>query len=367
MAFNLVRYSQQDPAWKNNKIGDGPDTIGYLGCALTCVAMYSSGWGYTETPATLNLKLRSAGGYVDEAIVWGTITKFHPQIVNKGLTLCMNNDAPLGQIDAYLAAGEPVIVEVDYSPSAGLHTHWVLIYAGQGDDYLIQDPWPVPPETKPVTLLSRYAQGQPLVRAIKAVAWYQSKANTPPATGDLLVEAIPGATAGIKLHNDPAIDSPASYAEMPGVLLTVIEDQTAALAKIGQTGQWIRVKDPNGHQGYVAAWFVQVVSAPPPVTPPTPPTPSTPPVPPTTPPTGVPDRFQVEVLSSVGSAGLVVRQQPSLGADKVNTEKAGARLTVIEPPTTAVPKIGQPGEWLAVKATNNQRGYVMAQYVKLRG
>ena len=52
MGFNLVPYPQQDPQWKNDKIGGGPDTICYAGCALTCLSMYISGWGYTETPGT---------------------------------------------------------------------------------------------------------------------------------------------------------------------------------------------------------------------------------------------------------------------------------------------------------------------------
>ena len=85
MAFNLVRYSQQDPLWKNNQLAHGPDTIGYMGCALTSVAMYSSSWGITETPATLNLKLNNYGGFVGEAIVWSAIAKFHPQIKSSGL------------------------------------------------------------------------------------------------------------------------------------------------------------------------------------------------------------------------------------------------------------------------------------------
>ncbi len=76
--------------------------------------------------------------------------------------------------------------------------------------------------------------------------------------------------------------------------------------------------------------------------------------------------MQVVVIQSVGAAGLAVRQFPSPGANKVNDEVAGARLTVIEPESSALPKIGQAGQWLAVKATNNQRGYVMAQYVQLR-
>ncbi len=406
MGFSLVRYSQQDPSWKNNLIGGGPDTIGYIGCALTSVAMYSSGWGYTETPATLNQKLTSHGGFINEAIVWGAITQFHPQIKSTGLTLCTNSDAPLAQIDASLSAGQPVIVEVDYSPDAGLQTHWVLLYNTMGNDYLMLDPWPSPPESQPVTLMSRFSQGQPLQRAIKAVAWFQCSAGAssipvpapytppappppstppapsapsapstplpPPVTTDLVVQVIAAATAGIKLHTGPSSDSTADFAEMPGVPLSVIEDKTGALAKLGQVNQWVYVRDPNGQQGYVAAWYVQAASAPastpspvPASTPPTPSASSSPTTPTVPPPTGAPQRMQVVVIQSVGPGGLAVRQQPSLGADKVNDEKAGNRLTVIEPPATALPKIGQPGQWLAVKATNNQRGYVMAQYVQV--
>ena len=75
--------------------------------------------------------------------------------------------------------------------------------------------------------------------------------------------------------------------------------------------------------------------------------------------------MQVVVVSSVGRAGLSVREQPSIGSSKVNNEKAGARLTVVEPADGALPKIGKGGQWLAIKATNNKRGYVMAQYVQL--
>jgi hypothetical protein len=394
MAFNLVRYSQQDPQWKSNLIGGGPDTIGYIGCALTSLAMYSSSWGFTETPATLNLKLNSAGGFVDEAIVWQTITKFHPQIKCTGLKLCMDTDAPLADIDASLAAGQPVIVEVDYSPDAGLQTHWVLLYAKEGNDYLIQDPWPSPPEAQPVTILSRFSQGKPLQRSIKAVAFYQCSAGAPvppitpptpstppapatpptpppaPVTTDLVLDVLPTATAGIKLHTAASSDSIANYAEMPGMPLNVIEDKAGALAKLGKTDQWIYVRDPNGHQGYVAAWYVEISSVPTPAPGPvpasTPPGPTAPPAPTSAPPASGPQRMQVVVVQTVGKAGLSVRAQPSLGAEKVNIENGGARLTVIEPPSTALPKIGQLGQWLAVKATNNQRGYVMAQYVQLK-
>jgi hypothetical protein len=191
---------------------------------------------------------------------------------------------------------------------------------------------------------------------------------------DLVVQVIATATAGIKLHNQASADSLASYAEMPGVPLKVIEDKTGALAKIGKNNQWIYIQDPNGHQGFVAGWFVEKSGAPAPTTtpqpaptPPGPSTPSTPsPTPGTTPPASGPQRLMVVVLNSVGAGGLRVRQQPSPGGTVVNIEKAGAKLTVIEPADTATPKIGVAGQWVAVKATNNQRGYVMAQYIQLK-
>ena len=148
------------------------------------------------------------------------------------------------------------------------------------------------------------------------------------------------------------MDEPAIYAEMPGVRLNVIEGKTEALAKIGKVGEWIRVRDPNGHQGFVAAWYVEVVpsEAPPPT-----------PIPP---PASEPLKFQVMVTRSVGGLGLTVHAAPSRGAAKINVEKAGTRLTVLEPASTGLLKIGKSGQWLAIKSTNNKPGYVDAGYVE---
>lgn len=404
MGFNLVRYSQQDPQWKNDKIGGGPDSIGYIGCALTCLSMYISGWGFIETPGSLNKKLTARGGFIDEAIVWGSVSGIYPQVKSAGLTLCMNSDAPLSQIDVSLAAGNPVIVEVDYSPASGLQTHWVLLLGKQGNDYLMQDPWPNPPETKQVTLMSRFSQGLPLQRAIKAVAWYQTSGSAPVSSGtsggpaipttpstptpstpstpsapavvtDLVVQVVAAATAGIKLHLQASSDSPANAAEMPGTQLNVIEDKNGALAKLGVNNQWIYIRDPQGQQGYVAAWFVEklIAAAPasgsapvaaPASTPPTP-KPSSP-TPSTTPPSSQPGRFLVIVLPGVGSNGLRLRKQPSLGASLTAVEKAGATLTVIEPVDKASAKIGVAGQWISVRDPNGLFGYVSAEYVQLK-
>ncbi len=390
MAFNLVRFSQQDPQWKNTVIGGGPDTIGYIGCALTSVTMLVSSWGYSETPQSLNKKLTGIGGFINEAIVWSKVSQLYPQVQFTGLSLSPNGSAALSQLDASLAAGQLVVVEVDYSPDPGLQTHWVLVYGKLDNDYLIQDPWPYPAETNQVTLMSRFSQGQPLDHAIKAIAFYQCSAggtpapsttpsggttttpttpsipssSQPPVQTDLYVQAIPTATAGLRLHIQPSADSPANYAEMPGTQLNVIEDKAGALAKIGLTNQWIYIRDPQGNQGYVAAWFVQqsTVAPAPASTPPTPstPTPSTP-----VPASSQPSRFQVSVIDAVGAGGLRLRQMPSLGGALVGIEMAGKILTVLERPDRAQAKIGVVGQWINVRDPNGLRGYVAAQYVQL--
>jgi len=408
MAFNLVRYSQQDPQWKNSKIGPGPDTIGYIGCALTSLAMYASSWGFTETPATLNQKLTANGGVTsDELLVWGAISQLYPQIQSTGLTLCANTDAPISLINTSLMVGQPVIVEVDYSPDPGLQTHWVLLYAQQGNDYLIQDPWPFPPETTPVTLMTRFSQGQPLQRAIKAVAWYKCSASTPTSSGTssgsttttppnslppavqtgLYVQVVASVTAGLRLHTQPSADSPANAAEMPGVQLQVIEDKTGALSKIGVTNQWLYVADPSGNQGYVAAWYVQQVQgsasgsiaapaststpAPVPASTPSTPSPASTPSTPTPPasssqaPASQPQRLMLKVANAVGTGGLRLRAFPSLAGSLVGIEKAGAFLTVIEPPNSALVKVGVVNQWINVRDPNGLRGYVMASYVSV--
>ena len=126
MTFNLVYLSQQDPQWKNDVLGfasDPKDTIGYVGCALTSVSMLLSGYGFSETPQSLNQKLKAKQGFVDSGIRWDVVSQVHPEVKLKANVPCEQTDAPLGQIDAALSAGHPVVVRVDASPNPGVHWH----------------------------------------------------------------------------------------------------------------------------------------------------------------------------------------------------------------------------------------------------
>ena len=98
MPFNLVRISQQDPRWKNIKLGYSDLTLGSYGCALTCVAMYLSGFDYLENVASLNTKMKNVGGFVDAAIMWSAVSLIYPKIKYKNLILCRDTVAGVYKI-----------------------------------------------------------------------------------------------------------------------------------------------------------------------------------------------------------------------------------------------------------------------------
>lgn len=381
MPFQLVNQSQQDPQWKNDRLGFGgaSETIGFVGCALTCVAMLASGHGYPETPRTLNQKLKARNGFVDAAIVWGTLSSIYAQIITKPLILCYDTDAPLAQIDAALAAGQPVIVQVDQGPAAGLQTHWVVLYKKQGDDYLMLDPWPHPTESgQSVLMMPRYSQGRSLKRSITAVVMYECLASgggtipTPPApapvsTG-IFIQVCAAAPAGLRLRSQPTTESATLAIEPPLARLEILE--TGAEARIGQANQWIHARDGQGLEGYVAAWFVEKAGAETPA-PSTGPAPGsgaepTPPAPSTPPPAPAPEtgskKLTLIVSPSVGKSGLRLRKAPSMAGALVAVEKAGAKLTVLEPANAARAKIGTQ-QWINVRDPKGRRGYVLGQYV----
>jgi len=379
MSFQLVYYSQQDPQWKKDILGFGDpgDTIGYVGCALTSVAMLLSGHGYTESPKTLNQKLKSVDGFVSAGIRWGAISQIYPKVSLRAFIPCSTSDAPLAQINAAIAAGQPAIVQVDSSPADGIQTHWVVLYGRKGDDYLMLDPWPYQPDvTKEDLLLKRYAQGRTLKRAISHVILFEAYGATPPqpgpdpvSTDELCARVKDSVTWGLNVRSSIDVSSIANVvATVPsGTQLTLLEADGPS--KVGAVNQWVRVRTPQGQEGFAAAWYLESLPGQPPapVTEPA----STPATTPTSTPATPPkekkeDKLVVVVSKAVGVSGLRLRKTPSKGGSLVAVLKAGTRLTLLEPARKAKVKIGKANQWLHVRGPKDQRGYVGAEYVTLR-
>jgi hypothetical protein len=393
MTFQLVYYSQQDPKWKQDILGfgDPSDTIGYVGCALTSVAMLLSGHGFIETPKTLNKKLQNVGGFASAGIRWGAVSQIYPQVNMKSFISCASTDAPLGQIDASIAAGQPVIVMVDSTPAAGLSTHWVVLYAKEGNDYLMLDPWPYQTDvTKKTYLMPRYSQGQPLKRSIMHVIIYESfnasggiaqpGSSSTTSAEPTQPETVPAAkptsgfsarvkadvTAGLNIRSSIDTSSPGNIiSSVPaGTVLNVLSADD--YAKIGGVNQWVRVRDDRGHEGFAAAWYLEKTQTAVPVVETAPvQTPTEEAPAPNPKPKPAPSQLIVVVQSRVGKFGVKVYETESVKSHIVATEKVRAKLFVIEDQSKARPKIGKKGKWLNVQTKDGKKGFVNADLVAL--
>jgi len=266
--FYTLPLSQQDPQWKDILLGFTTEgrTIGSDGCTLTCVTMMANGFGFQETPATLNDKLKAIGpnqGFFGALLAWYGVARALPGLRVSKLVECRQTPAPMGDIDAALSAGKPVIVELDMSPSPGFQNHWVLIYARQGNDYLIHDPWPFPTEQRAL-LTERYGFAGPPAQIITYCAFYDCSVSQPPTNLSIVVNHSPDvlAVGGLALRDQPSVVGTRVLQRLPaGTVLTLLEPASSAIQKVGVFNQWLNVAAPNGQRGWVAAWYVHAREA----------------------------------------------------------------------------------------------------------
>ncbi len=135
--------------------------------------------------------------------------------------------------------------------------------------------------------------------------------------------------------------------------LTSLDPADQVKQKVGQQGQWIKIKDTAGTEGYVAAWYVQYPAgaqgADTVVTPVTPPAPSAP-------------AAAGTIKVKTNTEDVALRSQP-LVADNTLIYRVtlGTELTITE--AGAESKIGVMNQWLKVKDPKGSEGYVAAWYV----
>lgn len=364
VTFNTQPLSQRDPRWADVPLGfpDAGQTLGAFGCTLTCLAMVANGFGFAETPATLNEKLRALGagnGFIGTLVVWDGVRRALGNLRLARFVECRSVAAPMGDIDAWLDAGKPVIVEVDMSPNAGLQNHWVVIYGRDGGDYLIHDPWPHPVEPR-ATLAQRYGFAGAPAQIITYCAFYDSDGfspqppTSPPQAAAVVVvvndqEDIRSA-GGLALRDKPTIVGSQVKARLPvGTALTPTEVADAVRQKVGVLNQWLQVSAPQAMDGFVAAWLVHARPA-----------------------------AAARALGALATAQPALRAALQLRVKKTTAAilrsrardgralvrlKPGSALTVLETPRTAGNKVGKRGKWLRVRV-GKRVGYVSAMNVE---
>ena len=370
--FKTQNLYQNDEKWKNTKLGNSSETIGGWGCLLTSVTMMLNGIGYNETPETVNEKMKRAGGFQGAFFIPSVLPYVWPNCAYRDMQPCESFPAPISQIDAAVAAGKPVILQVDWNKQAGIQTHFVLIKEKKGNDYVIYDPYKYGGDSpdKEVLLTSRYKyNGARIDSEISGVLWFDSFSAAPPEPPKVTKVPVPAekyilyaAEDDLALRSEPSVNGFLWKRMLGGTELISLEPKANAKAKLGVNGQWINVQDPKGDQGYVAAWYVSDVKGKPatatvvnPNSKPVSANSSTPALP-------------AGALAFLPTEELSFRSQPVIAPETlIRRVPITEQLVSVEPANVVIPKVGVTGQWLKVRDAANREGYVAAWYVKYAG
>lgn len=375
--FKTQNLYQNDEKWKNTKLGFSNETIGGWGCLLTSVTMMLNGIGYSETPESVNEKMKANGGFQGAFFIPSKLPYVFPNVIYKDMQPCESSPAPVPQIDAAVAAGKPVILQVDWNKQAGIQTHFVLVKEKQGDDYVLYDPYKYGGDgpDKEVLLTKRYKyNGGTLETEISAVLWFDAQ-GIPQQPPEQTKDPLPAekfivyvAEDDLALRADPSISGYLWKRLVADTELISLEPKATAEAKIGQQGQWLKVQDPEGQQGYVAAWYVSQEKGAPPAdtstvpatTTPATGTPASSSAPATTPPAGALALYPTDEVS--------FRTQPVISPDTlIRHLPPTEQIISLESADQTIAKIGVEGQWLNVQDSGGQKGFVAAWYVRYAG
>ncbi len=130
----LIKFSQNDPNWKNDKIGGSNLKVGNYGCTLTNVCIAGSWYGEKITPKELasHKELFTSGGL----IIWPVIKT----IFKKMKFLYRYYSSNQSIIDECLIKNPDTVVLLNVDRGY----HWVFALGKVSGGYKCSDPYPYP-------------------------------------------------------------------------------------------------------------------------------------------------------------------------------------------------------------------------------
>ena len=374
--FKTENLYQNDDAWGSKSLGNSNETIKGWGCLLTSVTMMLNGIGYDETPATVNDKMKARGGFQGAFFIPSVLPYAFPNLIYKDMEPCEAFPAPIARIDAAVAQGKPVILQVDWNKQAGVQTHFVLVKEKKGDDYILYDPYRYGGDGpgKDVLLTQRYKyQGQKLESEISAVLWFDALGIPPQPPKPKTPTPLPADSISVFVAEDDlgfrADPNPGGYLikRLEGETeLKSLESAAVTKSKLGVMGKWLHAQDPDGKQAYTAAWYLSFKKGDPPpgsegdstvaskTTPPA--TGSTPPSTKSIPP---------GALSLIPTDLIAFRKNTTISPETlIRRIPMTEKVISLEPSAQTIQKVGVMGQWLNVRDEKGIDGYVAAWYVK---
>ncbi|HEY88458.1 MAG TPA: DUF3380 domain-containing protein [Thermoflexia bacterium] len=124
-----------------------------------------------------------------------------------------------------------------------------------------------------------------------------------------------------------------------GAIVEALEPTATVRVKVGQQGEWLRVRLPDGREAYLAAWYLQLLSS---------------------------DAHSCPVWVHNPAAGcLNIRQASSLSAGRITQVLHEEELVALAAEVEVRAKVGRAGEWLHVRLPDGREGYAAANYFSL--
>jgi hypothetical protein len=202
----MTPFSQRDPRWSRNGLGDSALTIGEAGCLITAIASMLTDWNVATDPARLNRWLRNNAGYHNGALFrFASVAGLGADLVE--LVPCPRTPAPIPGIVHALHTGRAVIAEVNARPGKPHSSHWIRLLPPIDDAsrFHVMDPWRDPGDEL-TTLPPAYAlTGWDPARILTCVAVYQH--NTARVIPFALAAAAAGPTQiAHAIHTSPAME-----------------------------------------------------------------------------------------------------------------------------------------------------------------
>jgi len=166
------------------------------------------------------------------------------------------------------------------------------------------------------------------------------------AEAALVVEVVSPELGYLRVRPSPSTDQPPIAQVYHGDLLEPLEPEAEVQAKVGEAGQWLHIRAPDGIEGYVAAWYLRLQEA-----------------------KAIEEgeeivrvRMKVEVVSpEVGY--LNIRPGLSTARPPIAQAADGTVLESLEPRADTLAKVGQEGEWLHIRTPDGVEGYAAAWYL----
>jgi uncharacterized protein YgiM (DUF1202 family) len=172
-------------------------------------------------------------------------------------------------------------------------------------------------------------------------AWYVEVQPPSFAVSESVPEAEPArplvvyTTEPLNVRNGPSPNTSRIAVALPHEPLTALDDPRDARSILGEQGEWLQVRLPDGPEGYVAAWYVGTDPGPAPSA----------------------------LLTVYPTQDMNMRERPDVSARLVEQLAHNAPLTVHDDPARAEVLVGRYDEWLYVETAEGQRGWVAAWYV----